>query len=111
MDESEDDNALDDNLTDMMALLTLREQSEKESYEVLEVGFVVSKDDVTDSLIFRIVHPHMKGKVDAVQLLSRSGLNDHPLRLPEPSACPAAATVGTEVIVYGAMRRGETGVV
>lgn len=37
--------------------------NDKESYEIMKVGKVVSKDVDTDSLIFEITHPHMQGKV------------------------------------------------
>jgi hypothetical protein len=62
-----------------------------ESYKIVEVGEVVSKNTETDSLIFDIQHPYMNGKVDLVN--------------------PVPPRSDTKVVLYGAMHRGEAGLV
>lgn len=80
-----------------------------ESYEMMEVGEVVSKDVETDSLIFEISNPYMIGKVDPLKLLHGHGFADNDLRLPGQNANDPCE--GTKVVLYGTMRRGEVGIV
>jgi hypothetical protein len=95
----------------LLSSKTPNDFDDEESFEMMEVGEVVSKNIETDSLIFGITHPFMNGKVDLLKLLPGSGLADHALHLPEPNSRPAAPPIYTKVVLYGAMRRGENGIV
>ena len=66
------------------------------SYEVLELGVVVSKNVETDSLIFEITNPYMVGRVD---LFPQAGLCSRSLRLPQPDFNPMPPRSDTKVTV------------
>mmetsp|Transcript_20119 Transcript_20119/g.37614 ORF Transcript_20119/g.37614 Transcript_20119/m.37614 type:complete len:131 (-) Transcript_20119:1404-1796(-) len=83
--------------------MTPNDYDDAESYEMIEIGEVVSKNVETDSLIFEITNPYMIGKVDPLKLLPLSGLADHALRLPEPSANPLPPPKNTKNVLYGAI--------
>jgi len=75
-------------------------------YEMLEIGEVVAVDKTTDSAIFEVTNDDVKGRVDVLKLLPRSGLGDRELVLPRPSLCPLLSEVGTKCALYGATTRG-----
>jgi hypothetical protein len=81
------------------------------SYDILEIGEVVSKDFPTDSLIFEITNPYMKNRLALLKIAPDSGLGERALQIPEPNPLTEPPRIGTKVVVYGAMRRGEHGVV
>lgn len=81
------------------------------SYEILELGTVVSKNVETDSLIFEITNPYMVGSVDLLQLVPQAGLGDRTLRLPQADVHPTPPRLDTKVVLFGAMRLGEVGLV
>ena len=93
----------------LISTKTPNDFDDSESYEMIEVGEVVSKNIDTDSLIFRIENPYLNGKVDLLKLVPEAGLADSALQLPEPDANPVPPRMDTKVVVYGAMRRGEAG--
>ena len=93
----------------LLSSMTPNDFDNGESYEIMEVGEVISKNVETDSLIFEITHPYMNGKVDPLKLLPGFGLADRALRLPVPDANPVPPLMGTKVVLYDAMRRGEAG--
>ncbi|CAB9523926.1 expressed unknown protein [Seminavis robusta] len=57
-------------------------------YELIEVGGVVSLDEETDSAVFEVNDAHIKGRVDLLKLLRRSGRGDRDLVLPRPCLNP-----------------------
>lgn len=93
---------------DNLEIFAESQADEEGNYPTIDIGQVVSKDVETDSLIFQIHHPHVLTRVDLLRVLvsPKSGLN-----LPEPDANPTPPQEGTDVVVYGAKRRGAKGVV
>jgi len=81
------------------------------NYPTIQFGAVVSKDLATDSLIFEVHHPFVVERVDLLKISPKSGLEDSTLLLPDPDANPTPPKESTEVIIYGAKRRGAHGVV
>lgn len=95
---------------DNLEIFAESQADEEGNYPTIDIGQVVSKDVQTDSLIFQIHHPHVLQRVDLLMVSPKSGLSSI-LRLPEPDANPTPPQEGTEVVVYGAKRRGANGVV
>lgn len=81
------------------------------NYPTTQFGAVVSKDVATDSLIFEVCHHYVVARVDLLKHSPESGLEDSTLHLPDPDVSPTPPAESTEVVIYGAKRRGAHGVV
>jgi hypothetical protein len=83
-----------------------RETTESRCYEIKEIGEVVSKDLVTDSIVFEVTCIRTKDRFDFLKLASNSGLGDRELLLPRPSLNPSLPVEDSKVYICGAMTRG-----
>lgn len=79
---------------------------EQMDYEMIEIGEVVAMDVKTDSAIFEVTDDCVKGRIDLLRLLPRSGLGDRELVLPRPSLSAVRPISQTKCAVYGAASRG-----
>ena len=76
---------------------------------MFELGQVVSKSFATDSLVFTITNTFV-GIAGFKTLSHKSGLRGQ-LNLPDPAQDPPPLVVGTDLVGFGAQRRGAHGVV
>jgi hypothetical protein len=95
---------------DQLEIFAESQADEDSNYPTLDIGPVVSKDAETDSLIFQIRHLHVLARVDLLTVSPKSGLNST-LLLPKPDTNPTPPQEATDVVIYGAKRRGANGVV
>jgi len=75
-------------------------------YKMLEIGEIVSKDEATDSAVFKMTNSSIENHFNLLKLLFKSGLGDQQLDLPRPSLDPLPPTEQANVMIYGAWTRG-----
>jgi len=63
-------------------------RDEQGEYPTVHFGIVVDKDVETDSLIFEVLYPFVKDRVDLMKISTNAGLDDGTIQLPQPNENP-----------------------